>query len=314
MVRNYKCKTDRANISTEAINEVITHERKIRDATAMYNIKKSTLHFHLKKAKPANKSDSGNDSDDHSGVEMSSSSKYASQQVFSSAEETKLKEYLLKASSMNFGLTYLHTRSLAFQFAKIVSKKYPLVWNDNQVAGIEWMRSFMKRHPELSHRKPENISIARTSGFNKSNVKMFFKNYSEVMIKYTFSPDQIVNTDESGVSTVMQAPIIITKSGMKQIGQCVSSERGTLVTFCGVITATGVAISPLYIFPRVRMKDQYMYGSVPGAIGRATKSGWMSAEIFVELQGHIKKHMNSSTDNPMLLLVDNHETHVSLMR
>ncbi|KAG5875351.1 hypothetical protein JTB14_017482 [Gonioctena quinquepunctata] len=132
------------------------------------------------------------------------------------------------------------------------------------------------------------------------------------MIKYKFSPDRIVNTDESGVSTVMQAPRIITKSGMKQVGQCVSSERGTLVTFCGIITATGVAIPPLYIFPRVRMKDQYMYGSVPGAIGRATKSGWMSAEIFVELLGHIEKHMDSSTDNLMLLLVDNHETHVSL--
>ncbi|KAG5876287.1 hypothetical protein JTB14_001367 [Gonioctena quinquepunctata] len=95
MMRNYERKTDRANISTEdlreEINEVITPKRKIRHAAAMYNIKKSTLHFHLKKAKPANESDSGNDSDDHSGVEMSSSSKYASQQVFSSAEETKLK-------------------------------------------------------------------------------------------------------------------------------------------------------------------------------------------------------------------------------
>ncbi|KAG5874586.1 hypothetical protein JTB14_001223 [Gonioctena quinquepunctata] len=61
------------------------------------------------------------------------------------------------------------------------------------------------------------------------------------------------------------------------------------------------------------MKDQYMYGSVPGAIGRATKSGWMSAEIFVELLGYIKKHTDKKhTDNPMLLLVDNHETHVSL--
>ncbi|KAG5877601.1 hypothetical protein JTB14_010288 [Gonioctena quinquepunctata] len=147
MVRNYNRKTGRANISPEdlrkAINEVITHRRKIRDAAVMYNMKKSTLHFHLEKVKSANGSDSGNDSDHPSEVDMSSRSKYASQQVFSTAEATKLKEYLLKASSMNFGLTYLHARSLAFQFAKMSSKKYPHVWNDNQIAGFEWMRSFI---------------------------------------------------------------------------------------------------------------------------------------------------------------------------
>ncbi|KAG5865850.1 hypothetical protein JTB14_035343 [Gonioctena quinquepunctata] len=165
----------------------------------------------------------------------------------------------------------ISTEDLRKAINEVITHK-TLVWNDNRIAGIEWMRSFMERHPELSYRKPENISIARTSGFNKSNVEIFFKNYSEVMIKYKFSPDRIVNTDESGVLTVMQAPRIITKSGMKQVGQCVSSERGTLVTFCGIITATGVAIPPLYIFPRVRMKDQYMYGSVPGAIRTATKS------------------------------------------
>ncbi|KAG5878063.1 hypothetical protein JTB14_021216 [Gonioctena quinquepunctata] len=192
MVRNYKRKTDRANISTEdlrkAINEVITHKRKIRDAATMYNIKESTLHFHLKKAKPANKSDSGNDSDDHSGVEMSSSSKYASQQVFSSAEETK-------ASSMNFGLTYLHTRSLAFQFAKIVSKKYPLVWNDNQIAGIEWMRY-----------GPEGISEP-SSSTQSDNHKTCEPSTSEQPDDDTCEP--IANTSKSDFvleNTVMTEP------------------------------------------------------------------------------------------------------------
>lgn len=71
------------------------------------------------------------------------------------------------------------------------------------MTGIEWMHSYMKRHFKLSYKKVENMSIARISGFNGTNVEMFFKNYSEVMAKYKFSRDRIVNTDET---CVMQAP------------------------------------------------------------------------------------------------------------
>jgi hypothetical protein len=43
---------------------------------------------------------------------------------------------------------------------------------------IDWMQSFMKRHPRFSNRKPENTSIARSSAFNKANVEDFFNNYA----------------------------------------------------------------------------------------------------------------------------------------
>ncbi|KAJ8934665.1 hypothetical protein NQ314_013231 [Rhamnusium bicolor] len=91
--------------------------------------------------------------------------------------------------------------------------------------------------------------------------------------KEKFSPDRIVNMDETGITTVLQTPKVICKSGLKQVGQCVSAERGILVTFCGIITAVGTAIPPVYIFPRVRMKDAYLFGAVPGAVAFASKSG-----------------------------------------
>lgn len=59
------------------------------------------------------------------------------------------------------------------------------------------------------------------------------------------------------------------------------------------------------------MKDAFMFGSVSGSVGFASKTGWMNADIFVKVLEHIKKNMNSSVDNKVLLIVDNRETHVS---
>ncbi|KAG5888593.1 hypothetical protein JTB14_004775 [Gonioctena quinquepunctata] len=160
--------------------------------------------------------------------------------------------------------------------------------------------------------KPENTSIARASAFNRANVEEFLNNYALVQATCNFSPDRIWNTDETGITTVLQAPRVIAETGSKAVGQCVSAERGSLVTMCGIISAVGASIPPLYIFPRVRMEDQFFHGAVPGAVGYAEKSGWMSTRVFLKLLEHIKKHTNSSPTNQILLLMDNHETHVSL--
>jgi hypothetical protein len=177
---------------------------------------------------------------------------------------------------------------------------------------IDWMQSFMKRHPRFSNRKPENTSIARSSAFNRANEEDFFNNYATVQAQYNFAPDRIWNTDETGVTTVLQAPRVIAETRSKAVGQCVSAERGSLVTMCGIISAVGVSIPPLYIFPRVRMKDQFLYGAVSGAVGYAEKSGWMSAKIFIKLLEHIMNHTNCNVSNKILLLLENHETHVSI--
>jgi hypothetical protein len=142
------------------------------------------------------------------------------------------------------------------------------------------MRSFVKRHPKLSYRKPENVSIGRIAGFTKNNVNIFFNNLATVLEKYKFAPDRIVNTDETGIPTVIQAPKVNCEKGKKQVSQCVSAERGTLVTFCGIVTATGSAIPPVYIFPRVRMKDHFLLGSVTGAKGYASKNGWIQRKYL----------------------------------
>lgn len=119
------------------------------------------------------------------------------------------------------------------------------------------------------------------------------------------------NMDETGVTTVQTPKQVVTEKGKKQVGSVTSAERGELVTVACAVNATGNAVPPMFIFPRVRFKDSLMNGS-PGSIGHCTKSGWMNEDAFVAFLEHFIRHTNCSTDHPVLLILDNHESHISL--
>nr|XP_022910289.1 uncharacterized protein LOC111421376 [Onthophagus taurus] len=145
---------------------------------------------------------------------------------------------------MHFGLTYQNIRALAYECAVKLEKKHPPSWDTSKMAGEDWLAAFMKRNQNLSHRKPENTSLAKANAFNPTNVKQFFDNYRKLMEKYNFTPDQILNCDETGITTVVQAPKVLSaaQSGKKQVGQVVSGECDTLLTFCGIIAVSGVSL------------------------------------------------------------------------
>jgi hypothetical protein len=48
---------------------------------------------------------------------------------------------------------------------------------EKSAAGKKWLRSFLKRHPVLSMRKPEGISARRVKGSISANVPRFFDVY-----------------------------------------------------------------------------------------------------------------------------------------
>lgn len=290
---------------TLAINDVMEGRLSYRKAALKYNVKASTLESRVKRVKAAT---------NHDGTPLRTfQSKFTSLQVFSSEEEVLLNDYISTRCKMHYGLTKEAIRKLAYDYAKEMNLKYPPTWDENKTAaGEEWLRKYRERNENLRLRKPEKTSAARSFAFNKTAVKEFYNNFSEVLQRHNFAPDRIFNFDESGVSTVLDTPKVLAPRSQKQVGQIVSAERGELVTFGGIISASGNTIPPLFIFPRVNYRDHFLEGAPEGSIGAATKSGWINSEIFVLVLKHIQKFSLSSKDHPILLLCDNHESHISL--
>ena len=68
----------------------------------------------------------------------------------------------------------------------------------------------------------------------------------------------------------------------------------------------------MFIFPRVRYHDSFISAAPVGSIERSAKSGWMNENLFMEYLKHFKKETRCTMDRKVLLVMDNHESHISL--
>ncbi|CAG4987992.1 unnamed protein product [Parnassius apollo] len=192
------------------------------------------------------------------------------------------------------------------------NKKIHQSWTNNNFAGKDWFRDFLARNPEISSRTPQATSLSRATSFNKKNGTDFYENLKQVREKYNFETQNIYNCDETGCTTVQQCPKVLASKKAKQVGHATSAERGTLVTVCLAVNAIGNAMPPFFIFPRVKYRPDFVDGGPEGSDGDSYITDWMTAKSFLKFMKHFKKHSHASKDNPVLLILDNHESHVSI--
>ena len=94
-----------------------------------------------------------------------------SQKVFTQEQEDSLSQYARKIAKMFYGLPVNAFRSLAYEYAVACgSRVIPSAWEESQMATREWYYAYMARHPELSLKTPEGMSIARAIAFNLVSV------------------------------------------------------------------------------------------------------------------------------------------------
>ncbi|KAK0169796.1 hypothetical protein PV328_010437 [Microctonus aethiopoides] len=217
--------------------------------------------------------------------------------TFTPEQEKSIIDRLEQMEQHLFGITCKELRSLIYEWAEM--NKIPHRFNKNEKrAGLDWIKGFRSRNPEIILQKPENTSIA-----------IFFQTYQEIIDKYKLGPERIYNVDESGLSTVENLPRISASSVGKQVDTTASAEQGIHVTVICCTNPLGSYIPPAFIFPRKNWKMELLEGAPTGSVGFPQESGLMTGEIFQQWIKHFKKYTNSSKDSPVLLIMDGYVSH-----
>ncbi|XP_013164897.1 PREDICTED: uncharacterized protein LOC106115849 [Papilio xuthus] len=231
--------------------------------------------------------------------------------IFNECQENEPVKYILKSCKAFFGITIRTLRKFAFDFAAANN-----IANDfnkyTKMAEIDWYYNFMATHLNISLRRPEASSIIGITAFNQEETKIFFHNLKTLMIEYQFKSYSIYNVDETGISTVQRNSRILAPKGLNQVGKCTSAERASMNTVVNYFNAGGTYIPPFFIFNRKRMNALLMKDSNSNIVACVSHTGWITESIFVDWLQHFKEYAKPSTDDPILQILDNHESHISL--
>ena len=121
------------------------------------------------------------------------------QPVLPAAAENELHDLISTMCARGFPFSRKDIQCLAFQYAHHYGLKG--FNNEGGSAGYYWMRGFLKRHSNLSCRKPEALSSARAASVNKSVINGWFDKYEQTLKELQIKnvPSHIWNADESGL-------------------------------------------------------------------------------------------------------------------
>ena len=188
MVRTYKnIKDINANFNAStveaAVKLVVEKKTSIREAAAHHNIKKSTRSDYVRRYRAEK---------DLCNFKRGQRNR----QIFDDEMELSLCSYILTCSKLFYGLTSAAVRRLAYQYALKNKISMPASWTQNEMAGYDWLHSFLKRSTNISLRTSESTSLVRISSFNCFTVNTFFQKVADVYRRYGFYASEIFNLDE----------------------------------------------------------------------------------------------------------------------
>jgi len=232
--------------------------------------------------------------------------------VLSVDEEAELAEHLRKMAEIGFPCDQADARQLAYEFAQ--KRSISGFSARKKSAGYYWFIGFLQRHPELSIKKSENLSIARAMGMNETQVLHWFQKYKDLCSRLGILnvPAHIWNADETGCQNIQKSDKVIGECG-KPTYNVTGGDKGETSTALVCVNALGSAVPPLIKHKGVKVGKLWSNGARHNVVVRASESAYINKELFVEFGELFVKHLRDSglfDGSPHLLLLDSHYSHL----
>lgn len=148
----------------------------------------------------------------------------------------------------------------------------------NNVPGIDYVRAFVKRHQELSHRIANNIKRSRAA-VDFECLKLFFDNIKKdlegVPSINIFNYDETNFTDDPGLKKV-----ICRKTSKYTERVMNTTKTSTSVMFAA--SAAGDLLPPYVVYKASHLYNTWVEGGPKGTRYNRSKSGWFDSISFLD--------------------------------
>nr|XP_023028549.1 uncharacterized protein LOC111516636 [Leptinotarsa decemlineata] len=129
------------------------------------------------------------------------------------------------------------------------------------------------------------------------------------MEKHRFVPENIYNSEETGISAVQTLGKILDTKGQKRVRSITSWEKGKNITLLCAMSAAGGYIPPVFIFPKKRLTPLLEKDGPAGALYKCSDNGWINENLFLEWLVHFKQHYKYCKSNHIYMSLPPHASH-----
>lgn len=143
-------------------------------------------------------------------------------------------------------------RTLAPKIQEVADKPKP--------PSREWIRTFLKRHPDLVLKRPTGLDPKRARAFNYTTVNHHFKLLDSFLKKHKIPWENVYNMDEKGIQLGggrKNGGIKYFYSREQREKVKLSSDDLKLVTIIECVCADGTSIKPGFVFQGVAMCPEW---------------------------------------------------------
>lgn len=192
-------------------------------------------------------------------------------------------------------------------------RKIPFI---NNKPGRSWYDGFLKRHPELSQRIAENVSLNRAQ-VSEYGIRSWFTEINEYLSAeglISIQPRRVFNADETGVPLNPKPPAVLAPKGSKNVYNIVDNNEKENVTVLITANAEGTIAPPMVLFAGKSVpKDAARVAPANFSFG-FSDNGWMTAKNFYEYMANVFLPWleKSKIERPIIFFIDGHSSHMTL--
>lgn len=226
--------------------------------------------------------------------------------IFSPEEETQFLKCVLQMSDFGFPITEIDLRNIVQHYLSKIGRVVKEFRNGNY-PGNDWVKGFLKRHPELSVRFVANIKKARAS-VDEEMLREYITNLIKTMENVV--PENVYNFDETNLTDDPGSKRCVVKRGTKYPAVIRNTSK-TSISIMMAGNAVGELLPPFVVYKASSMWMSWCEGGPKGARFTSTASGWFDGNAFEEWFFSLMLPCLKKKQGIKVLLGDNLSSHVS---
>lgn len=184
--------------------------------------------------------------------------------------------------------------------------------------GKQWLKLFLRRHPEISKRNSEVISKGRaavTEETIRSWCQDFLRYCKEENIEDVLKdPSRMLNCDEIGMELNPTSGVILAPRNEKNVYEIANGNQKENMTVLCAYAANEKAVPPLILYPYKRLPAAISQTAPEEVALVRSDSGWMVSETFYEYVANVLHPwlVEQNVQFPVVFFIDGHKSHINL--